>query len=291
MSISDPTSVPPSAKADKAALREAATLVLLRDAPSGPEVLMVLRQRGAAFMADAHVFPGGRLEPGDAGDFTVAAAREAFEEAGVLLAADAHGQHARDLDPVWLAAGRLAVGKGTIAFADLLAEKGLHTDTRELLPFARWITPPTESRRFDARFYLARMPAGQDALADAAGEVVDFRWATPARFLEDQKQGKVKLPPPTLWHLADLTRHETVAAALAWARTRGDVAAIPVRPKLVPVDGAITILLPWDPAYPAFPFANGDPDPVYEHGARTHPFAGPITRYVLDDGLWQPRSA
>ena len=284
MSTFTPPSEPRPAQAP---LREAATLILLRDAPSGAsgfEILMVQRQRGASFMADAHVFPGGRLEASDGGDFAVAAAREAFEEAGVLLAADQHGQPVRDLDPTWLAAGRLSVGKGTTPFATLLAEKGLAADTREFIEFARWITPPTEVRRFDARFYMAKMPEGQEAHPDAAGEVVDFRWAPPAQFLEEQRQKKIKLPPPTLWHLTDLSRHATADAALAWARSRAAIASVPVRPKLLPVDGVLTILLPWDADYAAAPISEGEPLPA------SHPLAGPVTRYVLDDGLWQPRS-
>src|SRR5438128_1972662 len=138
-----------------AAPRDAATVVLLRDGEEhgsiGPEVLMVKRNRGASFMADAHVFPGGRVEESDRGDLAFAAAREAFEEAGVLLAVDEAGRPAEGLDPAWIEEGRIAVGKGEVTFADLLARRKLRADTSGFLYFARWITPPTEPRRFDAR--------------------------------------------------------------------------------------------------------------------------------------------
>src|SRR5438552_13681160 len=166
-----------------AAPRDAATVVLLRDGEEhgsiGPEVVMVKRNRGASFMADAHVFCGGRVEESDGGDLAFAAAREAFEEAGVLLAVDEQGRLAENLDAAWIEQGRSAVGKGEIAFADFLLQKKLRADTSGFVYFARWITPPTEQRRFDARFYLARVPPKLEALADRAGEVVDFRWDTP----------------------------------------------------------------------------------------------------------------
>jgi 8-oxo-dGTP pyrophosphatase MutT (NUDIX family) len=268
-----------------AAPRDAATVVLLRDGEEhgsiGPEVLMVKRNRGASFMADAHVFPGGRLEESDGGDFAFAAAREAFEEAGVLLAVDEQGRAADNLDPAWLEAGRIAVGKGEVSFNDLLAQKRLQADTSGYLYFARWITPPTEPRRFDARFFVARVPPRQEALADHAGEVVDFRWDTPARFLEAQARGEIQLPPPTLWHLTDLSQFEDVEDALAWARNR---TVIPVRPKLTAIDGVVMIVLPWDPDYAAIPVAEGEPL------APDSPVAGPITRYVLHDGHWVGKS-
>jgi len=218
--------------------RQAATVILLRDGETGPEVLLVKRARGAAFMAEAHVFPGGRLDESDGGDHARAAAREAAEEAGVAL------------------------------------------DPSQFVYFARWVTPPTEPRRYDTRFFAARLPDGQVARPDPSGEVVDFRWAPPAEFVAMQQRREIQLPPPTRWHLGDLARARTVDEALAWARSRTPVA---VRPKLVPLGASLAILLPWDPDYAAAPVAEGEPiDP-------SHPVVSqPITRFVLDEGHWVP---
>src|SRR5262245_64003839 len=107
-------------------IRDAATVILLRDGKSAtPEVLLVQRNRGAVFMADAHVFPGGRIDAADGGDFALASAREAFEEAGVLLALDEHG-HFPLLEGAgadWLTAARHAVQKHELKFQELLAQR------------------------------------------------------------------------------------------------------------------------------------------------------------------------
>jgi 8-oxo-dGTP pyrophosphatase MutT (NUDIX family) len=220
--------------------RPAATVVLLRPGAAGPEVLMVRRHRGSSFMADAYVFPGGRVEPSDGeGDaaFAVAAARELAEEANVVV------------------------------------------DPAALVPFARWITPSAEGKRFDARFFVASAPADQIARHDSV-ETVDSLWATPADVLARYERGELKLPPPTIRNLEDLAVHVTVDAALAWAR--GCVVA-PILPKLVPLADTVAIVLPWDPEYAALPGEGMVIDP-------THPVARPPSRFVLSEGRWWGRS-
>lgn len=278
--MNTPSGAPPAT----APIRDASTVVLLRDGAGGrPEVLLVQRNRGAVFMADAHVFPGGRLDESDHGDFALASAREAFEEAGVLLAHDAAGRAPELRGADWLLAARHGLQKGELDFQAVLGEHGLRFDPQQLVYFARWITPPTESRRFDARFFLARVPPGQEGAPDPAGEVVDFHFAPPAEFLALQREGQIKLPPPTLWHLTDLAAHASVESALAWARSRTLVA---VRPKLSEWRGRVMIVLPWDPEYEQVPVGEGEvilPD---------HPVVTqPTTRYVLEDGLWRPVDA
>jgi 8-oxo-dGTP pyrophosphatase MutT (NUDIX family) len=158
--------------------RAAATVVVLRDGADGPEVLMVRRTRGASFMADAYVFPGGRLEPEDGtGDaaWAAAAARELREEAGVAV------------------------------------------DSSALCLFAHWITPSAEPKRFDARFFVVALPPGQVATHDAV-ETVDHLWETARGLLGRYERGELKLPPPTLRTLEELAPHPTVEAVLSWAR-------------------------------------------------------------------------
>jgi 8-oxo-dGTP pyrophosphatase MutT (NUDIX family) len=168
--------------------RPAATVVVLRDAAGGsPEVLMVRRTRGASFMADAYVFPGGRVDDADgSGDeaFSRAAARELREEANLTV------------------------------------------DPAALVRFARWITPSAEPKRFDAWFFVTAHPVGQVARHDAA-ETVDSLWATPAALLDRYARGELKLPPPTICNLEDLAAHPTVESALAWARARAVAAIQP----------------------------------------------------------------
>ncbi|HEX6835591.1 MAG TPA: NUDIX domain-containing protein [Polyangia bacterium] len=220
--------------------RPAATVVLLRDAAGGPEVLMVRRHRGSSFMADAYVFPGGRVEPSDGegeAAFAVAAARELAEEAAIVV------------------------------------------DAATLVPFARWITPSAEGKRFDARFFVAAAPPDQVARHDSV-ETVDSLWATPADVLARYERGELKLPPPTIRNLEELAAHVTVDAALAWARGR---VFAPILPKLVPLDDTIAIVLPWDPEYAALPGEGIVIEP-------THPTARPPSRFVLAEGRWWGRA-
>jgi 8-oxo-dGTP pyrophosphatase MutT (NUDIX family) len=285
--------------------RDAATVVLLRGGAGGLEVLMVRRSKGSSFMADAFVFPGGRADatdesshplrgeeavaadprlPAIAADASravtlcVAAARELFEEAGVLLAVDEAGREA-DTTTSWAAEGRNAVHQGTRGFRELLAEQELSLAIDELTFFARWITPATEPKRFDARFYVARMPLRQEA-SHLPGELTELRWGTPRAILADYARGAIKLPPPTIWHLTDLAEQPSIDAALDWARAH---AVLPVRPKLVPIEGAPAIVLPWDAEYERLP-GEGEAIP------RDHAVAGPVSRFVLVDGRWVARS-
>lgn len=220
--------------------RPAATVVLLREGAAGPEVLMVRRHRGSSFMADAYVFPGGRVEASDGegeAAFAVGGARELAEEANVVV------------------------------------------DPAALVPFARWITPSAEGKRFDARFFVAAAPADQVARHDSV-ETVDSLWATPADVLARYEAGALKLPPPTIRNLEDLAPHATVDAALAWARGR---VVAPILPKLVPLGDTIAIVLPWDPEYAALPGEGIVIEP-------THPVARPPSRFVLSEGRWWGRS-
>lgn len=226
--------------------RPAATVVVLRASAAGPEVLLVRRTRGASFMADAYVFPGGRVEEADGvGEeaFAVAAARELREEAAIEV------------------------------------------DAAALVLFARWITPAAEPKRFDARFFIAALPAGQIARHDTI-ETVEVLWATPAAVLERYARGELKLPPPTIRNLEELSLHASVDAALAWARARP---VLPILPKLVAVDGTIAIVLPWDAEYPSLP---GEERPIdaAQPIDPAHPIAQGPSRFVWVDGRWQGRT-
>jgi 8-oxo-dGTP pyrophosphatase MutT (NUDIX family) len=198
--------------------RPAATIALLRDGPDGLEVTLL--QKAAGFASGMYVFPGGALEPADAGlgdPWRVAAVRETFEECGVLLsvpAAPGDAWRHREDD-----------------FPEVLAELGVAPDVGALHPIAHWVTPEVESRRFDTRFFAAALPEGQQ-LAAFTGEHHNIGWFAPAA-TED-----LPMLPPTASVLAELRRYRTVAEALAPVRD-----PVPIMPKPVAADGDIAWVL------------------------------------------------
>lgn len=200
--------------------RPASTVVLLRDTPAGVEVALLQRAAKLAFARGMYVFPGGALDEGDAalGDpWLVAAIRETFEECGVLLTepappAEALADRERD-------------------FAGLLAEYGLRVNFAALHPFAHWVTPEVESRRFDTRFFAAALPEGQD-LAEYTSEHQNVGW------FSARDVAGLPMLPPTSAALADVARFDTVAEALAAER---DI--LPIMPKPVAADGDIDWVL------------------------------------------------
>jgi 8-oxo-dGTP pyrophosphatase MutT (NUDIX family) len=146
------------------------------------ELLLMRRPRDADFAAGAYVFPGGVAHSEDSqwGDEIAAAAvRELFEEVGILLARDGR-RFARDPDSDRV---RTLVAGGS-SFTQALRSIGLQPALERLVLLTRWVTPALLSRRYDARFYLARLPAGQTVRAEP-GEVADWVWVTPERALRD----------------------------------------------------------------------------------------------------------
>ena len=202
----------------------AATLVLARDGAAGLEILVIERAERLGFAGGAVAFPGGRVDPSDRPEgpafrgvdgleeadaaARVAAARETFEEAGVLLS---------DGPPVPRAqrqALRPRSDRHDIRFGALLAGLGHCLDLARLRPFARWIPPEGLHRRFDTRFYVAAMPAGEAHLADGV-EAVRARWARPADLLEEADRGAIRLLFPTRCNVARLAQFADAAALLA----------------------------------------------------------------------------
>jgi 8-oxo-dGTP pyrophosphatase MutT (NUDIX family) len=162
--------------------RPSATVLLIREGEPW-ELLMVHRPGGADFAPGAYVFPGGSVHRDDAAwpdPVRGAAVRELFEEVGVLLARRGRA-FARDADSARV---RGAI-TGGVGFVEALRELGLEPAFDRLALFARWITPPQLTRRFDARFYFARMPAGQ-TVRPQEGEVTDWLWIAPRRALDDE---------------------------------------------------------------------------------------------------------
>ena len=251
--------------------RDSATVVLLRDAAAGMEVLLLRRHAQASTMAGIYVFPCGKLdeadriqdstewldqpcaalharlgEPGtDAATATglhVAALREALEECGLLLAEPTGANQAFD---VLRARAMLREG---MPFADMLAALQLRLQTRQLAPWSRWITPlsPTvSSRRFDTRFFVAQAPAGQTALHDNE-ETTESVWVAPRAALEQYRDGRIDLAPPQIMSLAHLARHASAASVLHAARCQRPPTILP---EAFEQDGLRTICYPGDPLH------------------------------------------
>lgn len=236
--------------------RPAATVVLLRQGPDGPEALLLRRPATSGFVPGAYVFPGGRVDPEDADpalsaraegldtlpspEFWLAAAREAFEETGVLLArAGAGGDWLGDADTDpelarWRE--RLLGEEGTLL--DLLRALDARLDLRRMVHCAHWITPLAEPRRYDTHFFVAELPAGRTAGFDAR-EMTDAQWLRPATALARFRAGELPMVFPTVRTLETLARFDTVAGTLR------QLASVPVRsvmPRLVRTADGVAIV-------------------------------------------------
>jgi 8-oxo-dGTP pyrophosphatase MutT (NUDIX family) len=267
----------------------AATVVLLRDRSGGPEVLMVRRHERAADFAGVSVFPGGlvdaadadpELAPADSGfsaaralaalgealgeadarSLYVAACRELFEEAGLLLARRIDEGALRRLCGL-----RSALQAGSLSLRAALSREGCVLALGRLTPFARWITPEFQKRRWDTRFFVAEAPKDQTAECDGT-ETSEAVWLAPAEALETYRAGKYQLAPPTFRVLEELREFDTAASACSALGAAG-----PPRPILpVALRGApiLTMVYPGDRDYP-------------EGGGSG------LNRLVLDGGRWK----
>ncbi len=279
--------------------RPAATVVVLRDGPAGPEVFMVRRHEDTAFMGGAHVFPGGRvdaadgdadeswcdgiphattqldgLEKSEAVAYHVAAARELFEEAGVLLARQPGGDFvslAGAADQERLKQDRARVHDAQTTLRAVIERERLRLALDALVLFAHWVTPPVDTRQFDTRFFMTRVPPHQTPAHDDT-ETTHSLWARPTDAIAQSVKGEIILPPPTWSTLRELEPFESVKDALAWARRRTVVRRMP---KAIEQDGHRMLLLPGDPLHPD---PAGDDRPLE-------------TRFVLVDRRWRAERA
>ena len=183
---------------------------------------MMRRPSGADFMPGAWVFPGGSVQAEDAGalqgsEIQAAAIRELFEEMGILLARSANG-FAKERDGQRI---RESI-RGGQTFREGLRSTGLTPAPDRLVFLARWVTPAQVRRRFDARFFLARMPAGQE-VHPQDGEVADWRWITPEGALTSSE---VTLVYATQKVMESVATGEAAAKVIARARRRRDVPVV-----------------------------------------------------------------
>jgi 8-oxo-dGTP pyrophosphatase MutT (NUDIX family) len=271
----------------------ASTVVLLRQHENLLEVFMVRRHEGIPFMGGAHVFPGGRVEPGDSDrhclsmvdgieaitsritdvdpmlalGFCVAAVRETFEEAGILLARDTSGQYVTSMDFTGVTTDVTARDGDNQHFIDVLRRHNWRIALDALEYFAHWVTPAIESRRFDTRFFVAAAPREQVAAHDRR-ETTAGVWIRPADALAQCRRGDIGLPPPTWTTLRWLEEFESVAETLEWAR-RNPVPRI--EPGFIQRGEARLVLLPGDDEMPS-----------------VEGFEARETRFLLSEGRWIP---
>ena len=229
--------------------RPAATIILLRDADAGPEVFMLQRTQGAAFLPGAYVFPGGAIDATDSDAqaarrvvgltdehasaklgiasgglaFWIAAARECFEEAGILLAVESSGAPVTPQRVEALERWRMPLNAGERAFAELLETEDLFVPAGEIVYFSHWITAAGRPRRFNTRFFVARAPQGQSGAHDES-ETVHSVWVNPRQALEQQERGEIEIIFPTRSSLADVALFTTPKAAVEHAHGLGDLA-------------------------------------------------------------------
>ena len=277
----------PEAKENEVTVpRDAATVLLLREAPRGFEVFMVKRSGLSDVLGEAHVFPGGKIDAADsapaalarvhgldsldvaalgedlprerAAGMFVAAARETFEEAGVLLAHDV---------PADLKAARDRVNAKE-PLADVLASIGVMLDAAAMVPWVRWVTPPFVVRRFDARFFLAVAPPEQAAVHDDY-EATHSEWLDPHEAVERWAAGGIKLAPPTYMSLAHLALFDSLGAVMADARSRRPPI---VQPRAFEDGGVRCLAFPGDALHPVAERAIPGPTRLKWDGEKFVPF-------------------
>ncbi len=272
-------------------VRDAATVMLVRDAPTGErgpddpgglEVFMLRRNLQSDFVGGAYVFPGGGVDDEDrvadleavctgrsdaqasaqlgiaSGGlaFWVAAIRESFEEAGVLLAYDGHAHGHQGLirfdDPAVIerfAEHRSSVDSGRRRLIEVCRDEGLHLAVDSMHYFSHWITPEGPTRRYDTRFFVARAPDAQVPVHDDH-EVIANLWVRPSEALAAHRAGEFEMIFPTVRSLIALERFARADQLMAAAAAIAEVPAI--LPRIVDDEGGaggVRIVLPGDPGY------------------------------------------
>ena len=284
-------------------LRAAATVVLLRDAPDGLQVFLMKRHSRSDVLGGVYVFPGGKVDAVDAaldmglhldqplpalhaglnetdisertaGGLYVAALRELFEEAGVLLA---QGNGAPDGAACAQAAALLREGQG---FNAVLARLALRLQTRSVVPWTRWVTPTSPfmmNKRFDTRFFIATVPVGQVACHDDH-ETTASIWLTPRKALRQYWDGQMDMAPPQIMSLAHLARFSRVDAVLAAARNCPPPLILPesfeVQDGGEGKGGGRCVCYPGDSRHPVRQPAIPGPSRLYYRSGRFEPEGG-----------------
>ena len=272
--------------------RPAATLIVVRDGTAGMEVLLLRRvERSGDRSSGAFVFPGGTLDAADGRwhaqciglddaqasrrldvasgglDYYVAAIRECFEEAGVLLACDAAGELAvLDAHEVrTVEALRAQLRRGEIGLGELCQRLSLRLAADRLAYHSHWLTPPGLPKRFDTRFFIARMPPRQTA-ALHSDETLEHCWMRPSQALE--RAAELRLPNPTRRTLQSIAAFASADDCVAHAQALRDIR------RIMPLvaDGPQGLR----PVHPD--------EPMYAEVGRLDPHGAGRARYTIEPG-------
>jgi 8-oxo-dGTP pyrophosphatase MutT (NUDIX family) len=300
MDINGATAAPAGANLPQ----DAATVIIARNNNEGQyEILLMRRHSNQSFMGGAYVFPGGRLDEADcdpglypyiqgltadsacrllqeqdipqdkALGLFVAAVRETFEEAGVLLICGSSGE-AIDFTDAETAdrfrACRRALNQREMTVMEIARRENIRFAMDRLVPFAHWITPEIVPKRFNTRFFLAWLPDGQIPVHDSM-ELVESRWIAPEAALKLHQTGEILLMPPTLKNMEDLNVFRTADELFAATRRR-EICTI--LPQPLEENGSFGIKLPHDSEYTIA-------------GYKQPPRRGESSRIVMDNGTWK----
>lgn len=232
-------------------IRDAATLVALRDSSQGPEILMMERTGKAVFAGGCWVFPGGAVEDSDWDS-----AWKAHCDLPADCAAESH-LCAKEKRALRIAAIREAVEEASIAFTDPVPEQyeinrvrdalnanetdflawcsdhGIRLPLDRLVLWTQWVTPKGEPRRFDARFYLADFTEIETRAAADGVEALATRWIRPAEAIHEAERNRLRLMPPTIRQLLEIRDFESVASLIGWASEQQQVQPILSRFRII----------------------------------------------------------
>ena len=251
-------------------IRPAATVILIRESNDDFEIFMVKRSIKSAF-GSLYVFPGGTLDPEDSFQdmykhceslsdanastrlgikegglsYWVACIRECFEEVGILLT------NKNDLllsDPKKLDEYRQKLNSKETTFYDICKENNLQLRANNIVPCAHWITPDIEPKRFDTRFFLAKVHSEQLGAHDGF-ELTESFWISPSKALEKFHNGEMNMIMPTIKSLEDLSKFSSREEAFNHFSELGDAAIPPILPKFIKKDGAWVGFLPGEEGY------------------------------------------
>ena len=263
---------------DKSELRPAATVMLIRDVTDGFEVFMLQRTHSAAFAGGMYVFPGGKVDetdgvaalepfceglddqqasallqiPNGGLAYWVAAIRECFEEAGVLLARDTATKKVvafdDDAKQIRFAKARDEVHDSTLNIIEICQRENLRLVTDSIHYVSHWITPVGEARRFDTRFFVANAPESQQPLHDSH-ETIASLWIKPKVALDKLARGELAMFPPTSENLKFLAEHSSTASVMESAKKVSNPVAILPRLRTNSDGKVFGVLMPGDPDY------------------------------------------
>lgn len=243
----------------------AATVISLRDTPTGMEVLMVQRTKKADFAGGALLFPGGKVDnsdyevlkldrcslPNDVPDnqkaLRVAGVREMFEEAGLLFVRGSGDTHviSKERAEVLKNIYRQDLLSQKITFHEIVEAEDLVVASDLLIPFAHWITPITGRKRFDTHFLVAQSPDGHIASHDGS-ETLDTVWIDPLTAITEAEEGKRRVVFPTRMNLKKVSESTTVASAIRLAKI---TPVVTVLPEVHDVDGGRHLKIPIEAGY------------------------------------------